>query len=74
MRKCLDDAGGDVEILHLPPHTPQISPIEVEWREIRAAIADIFFDGLYRMRDAIRWMIRNGEIQIVKTFDWLLAA
>jgi predicted ferric reductase len=61
-------------MLHLPPRTPQLNPIEVEWREIKAAIADIFFDGLDRMRDAIRRMIRNGEIPIVKTFDWLLAA
>ena len=74
VRKCLDGAGGDVEMLHLPPHTPQLNPIEVEWREIKAAIADIFFDGLDRMRDAIRRMIRNGEIPIVKMFDWLLAA
>ncbi len=74
MRKCLDDTGGDVEILHLPPHTPQLNPIEVEWREIKAAIADIFFGGLDKMRDAIRRMIRNGEIPIVKMFDWLLAA
>ena len=36
MRKCLDYAGGDVEMLHLPPHTPQLNPIEVEWREIKA--------------------------------------
>ena len=27
--------GGDVEILHLPPRTPQLNPIEVEWREIK---------------------------------------
>ena len=74
MRKCLDDTGGDVEILHLPPHTPQLNPIEVEWREIKAAIADIFFGGLDKMRDAIRRMIRNGEIPIVRMFDWLLAA
>lgn len=74
MRKCLGDTGGDVEILHLPPHTPQLNPIEVEWREIKAAIADIFFGGLDKMRDAIRRMIRNGEIPIVKMFDWLLAA
>ena len=54
--------------------TPQFNPIETEWREIKAAIADIFFDGLDRMRDAIRRMIRNGEIPIVKMFGWLLAA
>lgn len=74
MRKCLDDADGDVEILHLPARTPQLNPIEVEWREIKAAIASIFFDGLEKMRNAIRRMIRNGKIPIVKMFDWLLAA
>ena len=37
-------------------------------------IADIFFDGLDRMRDAIRRIIRNGEMPIVKMFGWLLAA
>ena len=74
MRKCLDYMDGDLEIIHLSPHTPQLNPIEVEWREIKAAIADIFFYGLDKMRDAIRQMIHNGEIPIVKTFDWLLAA
>ena len=74
MRKCLEYMDGAVEILHLPPHTPQLNPIEVEWREIKAATADIFFYGLDKMRDAIRQMIHNGEIPIVKTFDWLLAA
>ena len=44
----------------------------MEWREIRAAIAGIFFDGLDRMRDAIIRMFHNGEIPIVKLFDWLL--
>ncbi len=72
MRKCLDDSGGDIEILHLPLYAPQLNPIEIEWREIRAAIADIFFDILDSMRDAIRQIIRNGEIPIVKMFDWLL--
>ena len=38
------------------------------------AVANIFFDGLDRMRDATRRMIRNGEMPIVKMFDGLLAA
>lgn len=72
MQECLDDMGEDVAILHLPPHTPQLNPIETEWREIKAATADIFFDSLDSMRDSIRRMSRNGEIPIVKIFDWLL--
>lgn len=42
--------------------------------EGKAATPDIFFDGLDGMRDAIRWMIRNGEMPMVKMFGWLLAA
>ena len=61
-------------MVHIPPHTPQLNPIEIQWREIRAAIADIFFGGLDKMRDAIRRMIRNGGMPIVKMFGWLLAA
>ena len=57
-----------------PPHTPQLNPIEVEWRDIKAAIADIFFGGLDRMRDTIRRMVCNWGIPIVKMFDWQLAA
>lgn len=69
MRGCLDGAGGDVEMLHLPPHTPQLDPIGAEWREIKAAVAGIFFDCLEKMRDAIRRMIRNGEMPMVKMLD-----
>ena len=72
MRKCLDDADGDMEILHISPHTPQLNPIEIEWWEIRTAIADIFFGGLDKMRDMIIRMFHNKEIPIVKLFDWLL--
>ena len=74
MRKCLEGAGGDVEVLHLPAHAPQLNPVGVAWREIKAAIANVFLDGPEKMRDAIRWRIRNGEIPTVKMFDWLLAA
>ena len=63
---------GAVEMVHIPPHTPQLNPIEIEWREIRAAIADIFFGGLDRMLDAIIRMFHNGEMSIVRLFDWLL--
>ena len=59
-------------MVHIPSHTPQLNPMEAEWREIRAAIADIFFGGLDRMWDAIIRMFHNGEIPIVKMFDWLL--
>ena len=72
MRKWPGDTGGDVEMPHLPPHTPQLNPVEVEWRENQAAMAT--FGGPDRVRDAIRRMVRNGGMPIVRMFDRLLAA
>ena len=74
MRKCPEGAGGDVEMLHLPAPAPKLNPVGVAWREIKAAIANVFLDGPEKMRGAIGWRIRNGEIPTVKMFDWLLAA
>ena len=44
-------AGTDVavEMVHIPSHTAQFNPIETEWWEVRAAIANIFFGGLNRI-------------------------
>ena len=72
MSEYVAGTNGAVEIIHIPPHTPQLNPIETEWREIKAAIADIFFGGLDKMRDAIIRMLHNKEIPIVRLFDWLL--
>lgn len=72
MKEYIANTNGDVEIIHIPPHTPQLNPIEIEWREIKAAIADIFFGGLDKMRDAIIRMLHNREIPIVRLFEWLL--
>ena len=72
MRDYVSGTDGAVEMVHIPPHAPQLNPIETQWREIRAAIADIFFGGLDKMRNAIIRMLRNKEIAIVKLFEWLL--
>ena len=72
MREYPAGTDGAVEMIHIPSHSPQLNPIEIQWREIRAAMADIFFGGLDKMRDAIIRMFHNKEIQMVKMFDWLL--
>ena len=59
MSEYVAGTNGAVEIIHIPPHTPQLNPIETEWREIKAAIADIFFGGLDKMRDAIIRMLHK---------------
>ena len=46
--------------------------MEIEWREIKRAIADIFFGGLDKLQKAITRMLANEEITMVKMYDWLI--
>ena len=46
--------------------TTPLNPIEIQWQEIKASIADL--GGLEKMRDAILY---NKEIPIVKLCQWL---
>ena len=71
MKEYLQSTNGAVQMMRLPPRTPQLNAIEIEWREVRAGTADTFFGSLDKMRDDIIRMLHNGEMPIVKTFEWL---
>ena len=45
MNDYIKSTKGDVVLWFLPPRTPQHNPIEMQWREIRRAVADIFLEG-----------------------------
>ena len=72
MTHYINSTNGAVEMIHFLPHTPQLNPIEIEWREIKRAIADIFFGGLDKLQKAITHMLANEEMVIVKLYEWLI--
>ena len=43
MPHYINSTNGAVEMIHFLPHTPQLNPIEIEWMDIKRAVADIFF-------------------------------
>ena len=71
MTHYINSTDGAVEMIHFLPHTPQLNPIEIEWREIKRAVADIF-GGLDELQEAITRMLANEEIAIAKMYDWLI--
>ena len=46
-----------VVLWFLPPRTPQHNPIEIQWRKIRRAAADMFFGGLDELQKRIRQLL-----------------
>ena len=74
MDKYIKSTKGDVVLWFLPPRTPQHNPIEVQWREIRRAVADLFFGGLDELQKRIRQLLHSGEVPIVKLFGYMQGA
>ena len=78
MADYVRSTGGEVVLWFLPVRTPQHNPIEVLWREIKReikrAIADIYFGGIDQTQMAIIRMIRRGEVAIVSLFRYMLKA
>ena len=60
-----------VEMIHFLPHTTQLNPTEIEWREIKRAAADIF-GGLDGLQETITRMPANEAMAIVRLYDWLM--
>ena len=74
MDEYIESTKGDVVLWFLPPRTPQHNPIEVQWREIRRAVADLFFGGLDELQKRIRQLLHSGEVPIVKLFGYMQGA
>ena len=74
MNDYIKSTKGDVVLWFLPPRTPQHNPIEIQWREIRRAVAGIFFGGLDELQKRIRQLLHSGEVPIVKLFGYMQEA
>ena len=72
MTHYINGTNGAAETIHFLPHTPQMNPIGIEWREIKRAVADIFFGGLDELREPTTRMPANEEIAMVRLYDWLM--
>jgi hypothetical protein len=67
-----------VELLPLPPNTPELQPVEAAWPLVREVVANESFAGLDPLMDRLaercRWFMEHPEtIQGVVAFDWAAA-
>ena len=74
MKDYIKNTKGNVVLWFLPPCTPQHNPIEIQWRGIRRAVADIFFGGLDELQKRIRQLLHSGKVPIVKLFAYMQEA
>ena len=73
IQKYLETAGDDVVLIYLPPYTPQLNPIEMQWRIIKARLAGRYFATEENIEDAIIRLVESGEVQPVQISSLAMA-
>lgn len=71
-KKLRKITNGGIVVKFLPTYTPQLAPIESQWREIKRHIANLFFDDIEEIKDAIMRGLKRGLIKIVKLHDYMI--
>lgn len=66
IQKYLESTGGEVVLIYLPPYTPQLNPIETQWRMIKIRLAGRYFATEKYLKDVIIRLVESGEVQPLK--------
>ena len=51
--RFIESTGGDIKLIYLPPYTPQLNPIEVQYMALKRLLAGQYFESVDELRDAI---------------------
>ncbi len=72
IKQYLEQTRGQVALWYLPPYTPQHNPIEIQWREIKRALAGRYYKGGFpEIQKSILHMMENGEVGTVRLLEYM---
>jgi putative transposase len=64
----------NIEILHIPPYTPEMNPIEQIWKELRKGFSNKFFTSLNDVINNLENEVKNLTHETVISItcrDWI---
>ena len=64
---------GNIKMLFLPPYTPQLNPIEIQWRMIKTRIAGRYFGSREELNSALIHLVESGEVPRVHIRNFPIA-
>ncbi len=71
LKEFLKGMAGKIKVYHLPSYTPEPDPAEGQWKSFRKATGNRLYEGAGDMQGSINVMLREKDIPIVKTYDYL---
>ena len=62
---------GEIKLVYLPPYTPQLNPIEIQWRVPKEMLAGRYFESTDDLAGAIADLIDSGQMRPVRLMKYL---
>ena len=71
LKEFLVGMGDQIKIVYFPPYTPDLNPIEGEWKMFKKYTGNRLYQSVDEMQKSIREMLRKKEIPVVKMSAYL---
>ena len=70
----IESTHDNIKLIFLPPYTPQLNPIEIQWAVLKKLLAGRYFKTADELADAVNALIETNEMKPVKLRDYLVPA
>ena len=64
--------GLKIEARFLPPYSPDLNPMETQWREDKRAVHGRTYPSVMALVKAVKDAVKSGVVKPVKMYGWLL--
>ena len=70
--KYIESTDGDVILVYLPKYTPQLNPMEIQWRVLKNMLAQRCFNNAEELAKSIRILVDTGQLLPVKQMNYMI--
>ncbi len=67
----VDSTDGAIRLAFLPPYTPQLNPIEMQWAVLKRLLSGRYFRSVEKLKKTIITLVDNGEMKPVRLMSYL---
>ena len=67
----VDSTDGAIRLVFLPPYTPQLNPIEMQWAVLKRLLSGRYFRSVEKLKKTIITLVDNGEMKPVRLMSYL---
>ncbi len=67
----VESTGGAIRLVFLPPYTPQLNPIEMQWGMLKRLLSGRYFQSVEKLKETVASLVESGEMKPVKLMSYL---